>query len=170
MLTFKLSRKVIVRIFPTIGVNICLFAFIKLSKLSSIERFSHICQFTVYVLLDRENGFHRGRSDGDFLVILTESRHPVLEFGCKTLIRAWRKSWNSKLHSYRFYPSLCTLISGFLSGRSIAAVRDGYCFTLTPVNSGVPQSFVLSPWTRIYKDRRDWNLNVALPKKKNLET
>ncbi len=31
--------------------------------------------------------------------------------------------------AYGFYPSLCTFISNFLSGRSISAVVDGHCST-----------------------------------------
>ncbi len=45
----------------------------------------------------------------------------------------------SKLPFYGFYPALCSLISSFLSGRSIAAVVDGHYSTSKPINSGVPQ-------------------------------
>lgn len=51
----------------------------------------------------------------------------------------------SKLPSYTFYPALCSFLSSFLSGHSIAAVVDGLCSTPKPINSGVPQGSVLSP-------------------------
>ncbi len=41
------------------------------------------------------------------------------------------------------YPSLCSFISSFLSDRSISAVVDGQCSSPKPINSGVPQGFVL---------------------------
>ncbi len=49
----------------------------------------------------------------------------------------------SKLPSFNFYPSLCSFIYSFLSGRSISAIVDGHCSE--PINSGVPHGSVLSP-------------------------
>ncbi len=49
------------------------------------------------------------------------------------------------LPSYRFYLSLCTFVSSFLSGRSVSAVVDGYCSKPKSINSGVPQGSNLSP-------------------------
>ena len=43
------------------------------------------------------------------------------------------------------YPSLCDLLSNFISGRSIAAVVDGHRSSYKSINSGVPQGSVLSP-------------------------
>ena len=51
----------------------------------------------------------------------------------------------SKLPSFGIYPSLCDLLSNFLSGRSIAAVVDGHRSSFKSINSGVPQGSVLSP-------------------------
>ncbi len=51
----------------------------------------------------------------------------------------------SKLPSYGFYPALCSFLSSFLSGRSIAAVVDDHSSTSKPNNSGVPQGSILSP-------------------------
>ncbi len=51
----------------------------------------------------------------------------------------------SKLPSFGVYPSLCSFISSFPSGRSISAVVDGQCSSPKPINSGVPQGSVLSP-------------------------
>ncbi len=59
--------------------------------------------------------------------------------------RVWHKSSLSKLPSYGFYPSHCTFVSSFLSGRSISAVVDGYCSKPKSIISGVPQGSVLSP-------------------------
>jgi hypothetical protein len=52
---------------------------------------------------------------------------------------------NSKLSSFGVYPSLCNLLSDFLSGRSIAAAVDGHRFSFKSINSGVPQGSVLPP-------------------------
>ncbi len=57
----------------------------------------------------------------------------------------WHKSLLSKLPSFGFYPSLCSFISSFLSGRSISAVVDGQCSSPKPINSCVPQVSVPSP-------------------------
>ncbi len=51
----------------------------------------------------------------------------------------------SKLPTYRFYSSLYTFSLSFLSDWSIATVADGHCSSSKPINSGVPQGFVLSP-------------------------
>src|SRR6201990_3011727 len=47
--------------------------------------------------------------------------------------------------SFGFPPSLCLLMSSFLSNRSISAVVDGATSSSFSVNSGVPQGSVLSP-------------------------
>ena len=62
----------------------------------------------------------------------------------KAFNRVWHKSLICKPPSYRFYPSLCTFISSFLSDRTIAAVVDGHC-SPKPINSDVPQGSVLYP-------------------------
>ncbi len=92
---------------------------------------------------------------GDLLAFLTNSWSSSLScFGetfvvplnvSKSFDRVWHTSLLSKLPSYGFYPSLCTLICCFLSGRSISAVEDGYCSKPKFINSGVPQGSVLSP-------------------------
>ena len=98
-------------------------------------------------------GFRKGRSTGD-LAFLTESwLSSFRDFGetlpvgldtSKAFDRVWHKFLISKLPFYGFYLSHCTYISSFLSERSIAAVVDGHCSSKT-INSGVPQSSVLSP-------------------------
>ena len=107
------------------------------------------------LLSDRQYGFQQGRSTGDLLTILSNSWSSSLrDYGesyaialdiSKAFDRVWHKSLVSKLPSYGFYPSICTFISNFLSGRSIAAVVDGHCSSSKPINSGVPQGSVLSP-------------------------
>ncbi len=104
---------------------------------------------------DRQYGFRKGRSTGYLLAFLTDSWSSSLScFGetfavaldlSKAFDRVRHKSLLSKLPSFEFYPSLCTFISSFLSGRSISAVVDGHCPKPKPINSGVPQGSVLSP-------------------------
>ncbi len=89
------------------------------------------------LLSDRQYGFHKGRSTGDLLSILTDSWSSSLSrFGetfsvaldiSKAFDRVWHKSLLSKLPSFGFYPSFCSFISSFLSGRSISALVDGHC-------------------------------------------
>ncbi len=107
------------------------------------------------LLSDRQYGFRKGRSIGDLLSLLTDSRSSSLSRFAETFSvaldiskafdRVWHKSLHSKLHSFGFYPSLCSFISSFLSGRSISALVDGHCSSNKPINSGVPQASVLSP-------------------------
>ncbi len=104
---------------------------------------------------DRLYGFRKDRSTGDLLAFLTDSWSSSLSrfdetftvaLGIsKALDRVWHKSLLSKLPSNGFYPSLCTFISSFLSGRSISAVVDSYCSKPNSINSSVPQGSVLSP-------------------------
>ena len=107
------------------------------------------------LLSDRQYGFRQGRSTGDLLTFLSDSwSSSFRDFGetfavaldiSKAFDRVWHKSLISKLPSYGFYPSLCAFISSFLSGRSIAAVVEGYRSSSKAINSGVPQGSVLSP-------------------------
>ncbi len=106
-------------------------------------------------LHDRQYEFRKGRSTGDLLSLLTDSWSSSLSrlgetFSValdisKAFDRVWHKSLFSKLPSFGFYPSLCSFISSFLSGRSLSAVVDGHCFSPKPINSGAPQGSVLSP-------------------------
>src|SRR6201990_918037 len=63
----------------------------------------------------------------------------------KAFDRVWHKALISKLPSFGINPSLCDLLSDFLSGRSIAAVVDGHRSSYKSINSGVPQGSFLSP-------------------------
>ncbi len=113
----------------------------------------HLSRFNL--LPDRQYNFRKERSTGDLLAFLTNSWSSSLcRFGetfavaldiSKAFDRVWHKSLLSKLPSYGFYPSLCTFVSCFLSGRSSSAVVDGYCSKPKAINSGVPQGSVLSP-------------------------
>ena len=96
-----------------------------------------------------------GRSTGDLFAFLTESwssshRDFSETFAVgldisKIFDRAWHESLIFKLPSYRFYPSLCTFISSFLSDHSITDVVDGHCSSPKTINSGVPLGSVISP-------------------------
>src|SRR5678816_3128501 len=63
----------------------------------------------------------------------------------KAFDRVWHASLLSKLPSFGFPPSLCLLMSSFLSCRSISDVVDGATSSSFSLNSGVPQGSVLSP-------------------------
>src|SRR5678815_954766 len=63
----------------------------------------------------------------------------------KAFDRVWHASLLSKLLSFGFPPSLCLLMSSFLSNRSISAVVDVATSSSFSVNCGVPQGSVLSP-------------------------
>ncbi|KAL7646845.1 UNVERIFIED_CONTAM: hypothetical protein RMT77_002101 [Armadillidium vulgare] len=107
------------------------------------------------LISDRQYGFRKKRSTGDLLSLLYDSWSSALRhFGesfavaldiSKAFDRVWRKALISKLPSFGIYPSLCDLLSDFLSGRSIAAVVDGHRSSFKSINSGVPQGSVLSP-------------------------
>ncbi len=113
----------------------------------------HLSNFNL--LSDRQYGFRKERFTGDLLAFLNSSWSSSLSrFGetfavtldiWKAFDRVWHKSLLSKLPSCGFYPSLCTFVSSFLSGRSISAVVDGYCSKPKSINSGVPHGSVLSP-------------------------
>ncbi len=113
----------------------------------------HLSSFKV--LSDRQYGFRKERSAGDLPAFLTNSWSSSLSCFFETFADAldiskssdsvWHKSLPSKFLSYGFYPSLCTFISGFLSGRSISAIVDGYCSKPKSISSGVPEGCVLSP-------------------------
>ncbi len=108
---------------------------------------------TSALLSDCQYGFHKGRSTGDLLSLRTDSWSSSLSpFGetfsvtldlLKVFDRVRHKALLSKLPSFGVYPSLCSFISNFLSGRSISAVVDGHCSSPKPINSGVPQGSVL---------------------------
>src|SRR6201990_752338 len=107
------------------------------------------------LISDCQYGFRKKRSTGDLLSILSDSWSSALRhFGesfavaldiSKAFDRVWHKALISKLPSFGIYPSLCSLLSDFLSGRSIAAFVDGHRSSHKSINSGVPQGSVLSP-------------------------
>ncbi len=113
----------------------------------------HLSSFNV--LSVHQYGSRKGRSTGDILAFLTNPWSSSLNrFGetfaatldiSRAFDRVWHKALLSKLPTYGFYPALCSFLSSFLSGRSIAAVVEGHCATPKPINSGVPQGSVLSP-------------------------
>ena len=92
------------------------------------------------LISDRQYGFRKKRSTGDLLSLLSDSwssalRHFSESFAValdisKAFDRVWHKALISKLPSFGIYPSLCDLLSNFLSGRSVAAVVDGHRFLL----------------------------------------
>ena len=107
------------------------------------------------LLSDHQYGFRKARSTGDLLSYLTDVWSSSLrDYGesfvvaldiSKAFDRVWHKALLAKLPSYGFTPSLCKLISSFLSDRFISVVVDGATSVPFPINSGVPQGSVLSP-------------------------
>ena len=102
------------------------------------------------LLFDRQYGFRSGRSTGDILTFLTDSFKgfgetlAVASVISKVFDRVWHRALISKLPFFGFYPSLCSFISNFLSDSLITTVVDDHCSSPKPINSGVPQSSVLS--------------------------
>ncbi len=101
---------------------------------------------------DHQYGFCKGRSTGDLAFFINSWSSSLSHFSktfavaldmSKASARVWHKSLLSKVPSFRFYPSLCTFISSFLSGRSISV--DGHCSTPKTLSSGIPLGSVLLP-------------------------
>ena len=107
------------------------------------------------LLSDHQYGFRKARSTGDLLSYLTHLWSSSLrDFGetfvvaldiSKAFDRVWHKALLAKLPAYGFTPSLCNLISSYLSCRSISVVVDGATSSTFQISSGVPQGSVLSP-------------------------
>ena len=107
------------------------------------------------LLSDHQYGFRKARSTGDLLSYLTHHWSSSLrDFGesfvvaldiSKAFDRVWHKALLAKLPAYGFTPSLCKLISSYLSCRSISVVVDGAASSTFQISSGVPQGSVLSP-------------------------
>ena len=107
------------------------------------------------LLSDHQYGFRKARSTGDLLSYLTHLWSSSLrDFGesfvvtldiSKAFDRVWHKALLAKLPAYGFTPSLCKLISSYLSCRSISVVVDGAASSTFQISSGVPQGSVLSP-------------------------
>merc|ERR1712121_350180 len=107
------------------------------------------------LLSDHQYGFRKARSTGDLLSYLTHLWSSSLrDFGetfvvaldiCKAFDRVWHKALLAKLPANGFTPSLCNLISIYLSCRSISVVVDGATSSTFQISSGVPQGSVLSP-------------------------
>ncbi len=154
MYTFNLCLRRVTALTPPSGSNYRPFALIScLSKAFETRKFlKHLSSFNL--LSNHQYRFRKGRSTGD-LAFLTDSwSSSPSRFGdafavaldiSKAFDRVWHKALLSNLPSYGLYLVLCSLLSSFLSGRSIAAVVDGHCSTSKPINSGVPQGSVLSP-------------------------
>ena len=108
-----------------------------------------------YLLSDHQYGFRRARSTGDLLSYVTSVWSSALrDYGesfvvaldiSKAFDRVWHKSLLSKLPSFGFPPSICSLLLNYLSDRSLSVVVDGSVSPPRSINSGVPQGCVLSP-------------------------
>ena len=108
-----------------------------------------------HLLSDHQYGFRKARSTGDLLSYVTHRWSSTLKaFGesyvvaldiSKAFDRVWHKALLAKLPAFGFTPSLCNLISSFLSNRSISVVVDGATSSTFPISSGVPQGSVISP-------------------------
>ena len=107
------------------------------------------------LLSDHQYGFRRARSTGDLLSYVTSVWSSALrDYGesfvvaldiSKAFDRVWHKSLLSKLPSFGFSPSICSLLLNYLSDRSLSVMVDGSVSPPKSINSGVPQGCVLSP-------------------------
>merc|ERR1712002_1214306 len=107
------------------------------------------------LLSDHQYGFRRARSTGDLLSYVTSVWSSALrDYGesfvvaldiSKAFDRVWHKSLLSKLPSFGFPPSICSLLLNYLSDISLLVMVDGSVSPPKSINSGVPQGCVLSP-------------------------
>ena len=109
------------------------------------------------LLSDHQYSFHKARSTGDILAYIMNMNvwaSSLRDFGesfvvgldiSKAFDRAWHRGLISKLPSFGFPPSLCSLISSFLYDHSISVIVDGSTSIPFPINSCVPQGSILSP-------------------------
>ena len=63
----------------------------------------------------------------------------------KAFARVWHAGLLHKLKSYAMSGQVFGLISSFLSNRRVWVVLDGKSLQEYPVNTGVPQGFILGP-------------------------
>nr|CAH7762505.1 unnamed protein product [Callosobruchus chinensis] len=63
----------------------------------------------------------------------------------KAFDQLWHASLLNKLPSYGLPVKLCDWLAGFLSGRKITVVVDGFSSSFHNINAGVPQGSVLAP-------------------------
>ncbi len=104
------------------------------------------------LLSDHQYGLRNGRSTGDLAFLsnswVIHSQRFWWNFcSCHRHVESfWQPGTNICFLNYLPSDSipLCTFIFSFLSGRSIAALVDGQCFTFKSINSGVKQCSVLS--------------------------
>ena len=95
------------------------------------------------LLSDHQYGFRRARSTGDLLSYVTSIWSSALkDFGesfavdldiSKAFDRVWHASLLSKLPSFGFLPSICSLLLDYLSNRSLSVVIDG---SVSQINLG----------------------------------
>ena len=107
------------------------------------------------LLSEHQYGFRQARSTGDLLAYAVHAWSSALEsYGesrvisldiSKAFDRVWHKGLLAKLPMFGLHHSLIKWISSFLSHSSIAIRVDGYLSNLHSINSGVPQSSVISP-------------------------
>ena len=106
------------------------------------------------LLSDHQYGLRQARSFFNPLAYAVHARSSALEsYGeirvisldiSKAFDRVWHKGLLAKLPMFGLHHTLITWISSFLSNRSIAIRVDGYLSKPHSINSGVPQSSVIS--------------------------
>ena len=108
------------------------------------------------LLSDHQYGSRQARSTGNLLAYAVhawssnpesygESRVISLDIS-KAFDRVWHKGLLAKLPMFGLHHTLIKWISNFLSDRSIAIRVDSYLSNPHSINSGVPQSSVISPF------------------------
>ena len=102
---------------------------------------------------DFQYGFMSSRSIADVLIIISDrivrafnssgaSRSIALDIS-KVFDRVWHAGLLHKLKSYGISGQIFGPISSFLSNSQLRVVLDGKSWQEYPVNSGVPQGFIL---------------------------
>ena len=107
------------------------------------------------LLSDHQFGFQQARSTGDLLAYAVHAWSSALEsYGesrvisldiSKAFDRVWHKGLLAKLPMFGLHHYLIKWISSFLSDRTISIRVDGYLSNPHSINSGVPQSSIISP-------------------------
>ena len=98
------------------------------------------------LLSDHRYGFRQARSTGDLLAYAVHAWSSALEsYGERRVISLDISKGSDRVVMFGLHHALITWIASFLSDRSIAIRVDAFLSKSHSINSGVPQSSVISP-------------------------